>query len=140
MSRNKSADKKRIIERLKNTPIVELACKQVGIARATYYRWFKEDPEFASQCEVALEQSTATINDMAESQLISAIKEKNMSAISFWLRHHHKAYETRIKVDGHIIHETEALSPEQEELVTKALRMVGLLEASPAVSSEETQS
>jgi RNA processing factor Prp31 len=99
----------------------------VGIARATYYRWCKDDPEFADACSEAIDQSVGTINDMAESQLISAIRDKNMTAISFWLRHHHRSYETRIKLDGRITHEAEALSPDQEALVSKALRLVGML-------------
>lgn len=127
MSRNQGKDKERILEQLRKTPIVEVACHNIGLPRATYYRWRKEDETFADACDEAIDQSAGKITDMAESRLISAIKEKNMSAIIFWLRHHHPAYESRLRVDGRIRHESELLSPEQEQLVAKALHMVGLL-------------
>lgn len=127
MSRNIVKDKERLLERLRNMPIVEAACKQIDLPRATYYRWRKDDEAFASGCDEAIEQSASKINDMAESQLISSIKDKNMTAIIFWLKHHHPAYEARLRLDGHIKHETEVLTPEQEELVSKALTMAGLL-------------
>ncbi len=34
-------NKKAIIEKLKQSPIIQIACKKVGIGRATYYRWRK---------------------------------------------------------------------------------------------------
>lgn len=127
MSRNQTLEKQQLIERLLKTPIIELACKQTGIARATYYRWTKSDPAFATACNEAIEQSSMLVNDMAESQLISAIKDKNMVAIQFWLRHHHTRYETRIRVDANLKHETSELNSEQAEIVGRALRIGGLL-------------
>jgi hypothetical protein len=38
IANNKAAEKLRIIEQLNNMPIVEIACKRAGVARATYYR------------------------------------------------------------------------------------------------------
>jgi hypothetical protein len=126
MSRNQAADKKRLLSCLMKSPIVEVACKQANVPRSTYYRWRKDDEEFADACDVALEESAGRINDLAESQLISAIKEQNMTAIIFWLKHHHRAYRTRIELDANIKHDQEALSPEQAELVAQALRLAGL--------------
>lgn len=127
MSRNQKADKKKLLERLRSMPIVEVACKQVGLPRATYYRWRKDDADFASACDEAIEQSSDRINDLAESQLIAAIKDKNMSAITFWLRHHHVAYENRVRVDARVRHEPETLTAEQAELVANALKLGGFL-------------
>lgn len=124
--RNLDKDKKKLLEQLKKVPIIQVACERAGIPRSTFYRWRKEDLEFLSECETALEQSSAVINDMAESQLINAIKNQNMTAIIFWLKHHHKAYETRIAVKGKLELEQKALTPEQEELIQRALKMVGL--------------
>ncbi|HVX58446.1 MAG TPA: phBC6A51 family helix-turn-helix protein [Candidatus Saccharimonadales bacterium] len=134
MSRNQAQDKKKILERLRKMPIVEAACKQVGLPRATYYRWRTDDEEFAAVCDEAIEQSAGMINDMAESQLIQAIKQQNMTAITFWLRNHHPAYEAKLRLNGRIKHVTETLNPEQELLVAKALSMAGLL---PAEQPEE---
>ncbi len=65
---------------------------------------------------------------MAESQLLSAIRDKNLTAIIFWLKHHHKTYETRVNVQGTIKHQAEALTEEQSELVERALQLAGLIE------------
>jgi hypothetical protein len=66
------------------------------------------------------------INDLAESQLVSSIKEKNMTAIIFWLKHHHRAYRTKIELDAHIKNDQQELTPEQAELIAQALRLAGL--------------
>jgi hypothetical protein len=98
------------------------------LPRATYYRWRKEDEDFATACDDAIATSSDLINDMAESQLISAIKEKNLTAIMYWLRHHHPAYVARLKLDANIRHEQQELTPEQAEMVARALRMAGLIQ------------
>ena len=136
MSHNQEKAKKQMLERLQKTPIVEVVCKQIGLSRATYYRWRKDDDDFAEACDEAIEESSGRINDMAESQLISAIKDQNMTAIIFWLKHHHAAYEARVKVDGRITHVTEELSPEQAALVENALKNAGLLLAGSEGSDE----
>lgn len=127
MSRNQEADKKRLLLRLAKTPIVEVACKQANVPRPTYYRWRKSDEAFAAACDEAIEHSSALINDLAESQLIAAIREQNLTAVMYWLRHHHPAYITRIKVDASLKREPEELTPEQAELVEKSLINAGLL-------------
>lgn len=127
MSRNQAKEKKKLIEQLKKMPIVEVACKNLGLPRATYYRWRQADQKFADACDEAIEQSSGMVSDMAESQLINAIKEKNMTAIIFWLKHHHPRYTARLLLEGRIRHETEVLTPEQEDLVLRALTMAGLL-------------
>lgn len=127
MSRDQQNDKSKLVAALRKTPIVEIACKQSGVPRSTYYRWRKEDEIFAEGADGALAHSLALINDLAESQLISAIKDKNLTAIIFWLKNHHGAYETRIKVDAKIRQEPQELTPEQIELVAQGLRHAGLL-------------
>lgn len=127
MSSLMQRNKERLITELRRTPIVQLACQKTNVSRATYYRWRKDNETFADTCDEAIEESAGKINDMAESQLISSIKDKNMTAIIFWLKHHHPVYEARLRLDGRITHESEVLTPEQEELVGKALAMAGLL-------------
>ncbi len=131
MSRDQAKDKQRIVEQLGKMPIVEAACRQLSLPRATYYRWRKDDEVFAEACDDAIEQSTGKINDMAESQLVAAIKDKQMGAITFWLRHHHKSYKAKIEIDANVRQDNQILTPEQAELVTQALRLAGL-------ASEET--
>ena len=129
-------DKGLLLEKLRNTPIIQVACQQVGMGRATYYRWRKRDKEFARKADEALFDGRAFVNDMAESQLISAIKDNNLGAIIFWLRSHHSSYSPKIEVDANIKIEKEILTPEQELLVKKALKLAGLLTAPKGEKNE----
>ena len=95
-------NKEAIVEKLKQSPIIQIACKKVGISRATYYRWRKQDKRFKKLADKAIYEGILLINDMAESQLISAIKDKHMTGIIFWLKNRHSAYADRIKVDANI--------------------------------------
>lgn len=126
MSRNQDADKKRLLAQLERTPIVEAACKKAGLPRSTYYRWRKDDEEFAEQCDETIDLSVGRINDLAESQLINAIKNQNMTAITFWLKHHHGKYRNRLEIDARIEAVQQELTPEQSEVVARALRLAGL--------------
>ena len=92
-------DKRLIIERLKKVPIVQTACEKVGISRSTYYRWRKEDLIFAALCDHAIKEGILLINDLAENQLMRAISETNMTAIIYWLKHHHPTYREKIQTD-----------------------------------------
>lgn len=117
----KRNDKKAIIEQLRKTPIIQIACEKIGLARATFYRWKKEDQKFADKVEQAIEEGSHLINDMAESQLISAIKSNNLSAIIFWLKNHHRSYSPKLEVTTK---NTDApLTEEQKEIIRKSLSM-----------------
>lgn len=126
IEKRQAKQKETILEYLKKTPIVQVVCERSDVSRATYYRWKKEDSDFARQADEALDEGTSLINDMAESQLISAIKDKNLGAIIFWLRSHHPSYASKLEITGKIKHE-EQLTPEQEALVTKALKISALI-------------
>lgn len=119
--------KEEVIENLRKTPIVQVVCEKLGIGRASYYRWRKEDKEFAEKADAAIDEGLNLVNDMAESQLLSAIKDKNMTAIIFWLKNHHRAYTNKIELNGTINHTSEELTKEQELLVRSALINAGLL-------------
>ena len=83
--------KKATIESLeKSLGVVTTACKQVGIARSTFYEWLK-DPNFKKQVDDV--QNIAL--DFAESQLHKQIKEGNTTATIFLLK-------TRGKKRGYI--------------------------------------
>lgn len=127
MSRNIEKDKKALLAKLRATPIVEVACKQAGVPRSTFYRWCKNDEAFAEACDEAIDQSAGLINDMAESQLINAIKDSNMTAIMFWLKHHHRVYRNRLEIDAKVEGVQQELTTEQSELVTQALKLAGLI-------------
>lgn len=127
-------DKQLLIEQLKKIPIIQIICERVGISRATFYRWKNDDSQFAQAVETAIHEGVSLVNDMAESQLISAIKDKNFSAIAYWLNHRHPSYTNKVEVTAKLKHDHEQLTPEQEILVTKALRLASVL-PSPSLDS-----
>ncbi|KKT28770.1 MAG: hypothetical protein UW14_C0003G0018 [Candidatus Yanofskybacteria bacterium GW2011_GWA2_44_10] len=131
----KKDQKALLLEQLKKTPIVQIACEKLGISRMTYYRWRKSDTEFAKASDEALSEGSLLINDMAESQLISAIRDKNMTAVIYWLKNHHTTYTDRLEISGHLKHSSEKLTPEQEALIKQALRLVS---SSPKNKHEKT--
>lgn len=85
-------NKENLIEQLRTIPVIQVACQKAGIGRATYYRWCGEDKDFKKRADEALNEGTFFINDLAESKLISAIKDGNMTAIIYWLKNHHPPY------------------------------------------------
>jgi hypothetical protein len=120
-------NKEQLIEQLKKTPIIQVSCEKVGIGRATFYRWKQEDQDFATRADEALAEGSSLVNDVAESQLMSAIRDKNLTAIIFWLKHHHPNYATKVEVTARLKADNEVLTPEQEVLVTKALKLASLI-------------
>ena len=118
-------NKQDIVEQLKKTPVVEIACKKVGVGRSTYYRWRKEDKVFAQVVEESLEIGSSLISDMAESQLIKAIQDGNMTGIIFWLKNHHPTYANKLELTAKV-KDNEELTPEQKEIVKQALQLASL--------------
>ena len=122
-----SKQKQLILEQLKKTPIIQVATEKVGVARSSFYRWKATDKKFAVAVDEAIDQGVSLMNEYAESMLISAIKDQNLTAVFYWLNHRHPAYETRLRVDGRIKHQTDELTPEQTKLIEGALKNAGLL-------------
>lgn len=114
-----------LLKQLKSTPIVQVACEKTGVGRATYYRWRKEDKEFLKESDIALGEGKSLVNDMAESQLLSAIRDRNLTAIIFWLKNHHKTYGTKIEVSGEIKTRDDPLTEEQQKVIAQALELAG---------------
>ncbi len=119
----KSNDTKKLfLENLKKVPIIQVACEKAGISRATVYRWRDKDKKFRKTLNEALSEGESLINDMGESQLISLMKEKNFSAIRFWLNHRHDKFKERVEITTKS-EEQEKLSPEQQRIVKEALKL-----------------
>ncbi len=117
-------DKERVLEMLRSTPIIEVACKKAGVGRSTYYRWKSEDPEFNTASDDALEDGIALINDMTESQLISLIKDKKFQAVQFWLKHNHKRFLLKEKEHSLFRHQKDLpLSKDQQKILGQALKV-----------------
>ncbi len=119
-------NKARLVEQLKKTPIVQIACEKEGVGRASYYRWRKEDQEFADAADEAMCTGKSLISDLAESQLIKAIRDGNMTAIIYWLKNQHPDYRTRVELSGRLETIGKTLTPEQVENIEKALKFASL--------------
>jgi hypothetical protein len=80
------------LEQIKTIPNISLACEKVGLARNTIYRWCHEDPDFKNRLDEALGNGVESVNDLAESKLITQINSGNMQAIKYWLDNNKKNY------------------------------------------------
>lgn len=123
IAKRQDLEKKLLLEQLRKMPVIESACQKVNISRASYYRWRAKSKEFAKKADEALQEGSLLINDLAEGQLMSAIRDRNLTAIIFWLRNHHPIYKDRVEIKGELKHQYQ-LTSEQEKLISKALTMV----------------
>ena len=112
-----------LIENLKRMPIIQIACEKTGVSRATFYRWKNSNNKFSHQVDEALKESVEMVNDIAEAKLIASIKEGNMTALIYWLKHRHRAYSNKVELSGSLTHVSGEISEEYKELISKALRI-----------------
>lgn len=115
---------RQFLDELRKIPIVQVACEKTGLSRNSVYRWRNDDAEFRKAMEEAIAEGEELVNDMSEGQLLTLIKEKNWSAISFWLRKRNPKFKDRIEVE--VTPKQEQLTPEQEETVREALRLASM--------------
>ncbi len=133
-----------LLEQLRKMPIVQIACEKAGVSRATYYRWKKEDEKFAEAADEALQDGVTLVSDMAESQLLSQIRDNNLGAIMYWLKHRNPNYNNKLEVTARLKNVDDELTPEQEAAITEALKLASFTEenssdsltASPAQREE----
>jgi predicted DNA binding protein len=118
-------EKSLVVEQLRKTPIVQIVCEKLGIARATFYRWKKEDQAFARMADEALFEGVLLMNDMAESQLLTAIRDGDMTAIMFWLRCRHASYGNKLQLNATVEHRDRTLTPEERATIRRALKLGG---------------
>ncbi len=126
--------KELVLDQLKKSPIVEAACQKAGITRTTFYRWKKDDSEFAKLADEALIEGQLLVNDLAENQLIGAVKDRNLSAVQYWLRHHHPSYANKLQISHD--NQTDELTAEQEEVVRRALELASGSESQEQVINQ----
>ena len=83
MNKTEQLKKWQLLEALeKSLGIVSTACQSVGVSRTTYYKYYNDDEQFKSQVDGISDIAL----DCAESQLFELIKEKNVTAIIFFLK------------------------------------------------------
>jgi len=84
--------KRALLKELEKTDNIYAACHKVGVAPATYYRWIQNDKQFKKDAAAAKRIGRKNIADISEHGLLIKIKEGNMEAIKYGLRHNHKRY------------------------------------------------
>ena len=67
------------------------------------------------------------INDLAESQLISAMKDQNLTAVMYWLNHRHNIYRNKLEISGDVNVKNKKLSREEEKEIMRALKLASLI-------------
>jgi len=112
-----------LLAQLRKTPIIQIACKNAGIARSTYYEWYKKDLVFRKEADKAMNEGIQLVNDLAESKVIAGIKDDNVTLTIFWLKNHHDTYRDKLQLSSTKPKE-EALSKEEQKLVERALALI----------------
>lgn len=92
-----------ILEALKTTPLVNVACAKAGIARSSYYRWVNDDLEFKKRAQRAMRSGTHNMNDIMEGLLFQKAKQGSLNAITYYLSHMHPNYRKKDKVKVEIV-------------------------------------
>lgn len=131
----KNKVKNSFLEELKKIPIVQVACERTGISRNSIYRWKREDKDFSKLMDEALSEGEDLVNDMSESQLLTLIKEKNFSAIRFWLNHRNPKFKDKVEVTTKVDIDDE-LNPAQQEVVRKAFAFASII---PKVTNNQDE-
>jgi len=101
MKHDTEKNKQKVIEALERSlGIVTPACKEIGISRETFYKWYRQDDEFKRSVddinEIAL--------DFAENQLLKKIKEGSERSILFYMKYkaRKRGYTEDINITGNI--------------------------------------
>ena len=97
----KTSRKQQILKDLKEAHgIVSVTCSKNNINRKTFYEWVKTDPKFKN----AVDEINETTIDIVEGYLLSLIRDKNPTAIIFYLktRGRHRGYNEKIDISTHL--------------------------------------
>ena len=125
MKKDKKKDE--FLEQLKRVPIVTVATEKSGISRQSVYRWRKKDKDFTKAMDEALAEGEELVNDLSESQLLTLIKDKNFSAIRFWLNHRSPKFKDKMEVTTKVDVNDDELTPEQQAIVRKAFDLASII-------------
>ena len=83
MNNNEQLKKESLLKALeKSLGIVSTACRDVGISRTTYYKYYNEDSEFSSEVDNVGDSTL----DFVESKLFDLINNGNVAATIFYMK------------------------------------------------------
>jgi hypothetical protein len=112
--------KEKFIQELTINPFIETACRKLKVCRATIYRWLKEDHYFKKAADEAIIISNGSIDDLAKSKLVEAIKNNDSGMIKYHLSKRHKEY---ISETGIISEERYVLTPEKKAEINRRVKL-----------------
>lgn len=121
IKKRQDRDKQALIEQLCRLPITQVAYEKVGITRMTASRWRKASKKFAEDMDAAMEEGREFINDLAESQVITLIRQGEIKAVRLWLQHNHKRYADKLELTGSAIAER-PMTPVEKALLKQAFK------------------
>lgn len=82
----------RLIEEIEKHGIIQSACDKYNISRQAFYRWMKEDKEFLKMVNEARSLGDGVVNDIAVSNVLTGIKNRDVGYTKFWLKHRHSEF------------------------------------------------
>lgn len=99
------------------------ACKSVNVPFSTAYDWRTQDAEFDKAVKAARDASDEMGGDLAESKLMKAINNEELTAILFYLKTKHKkrGYVERQETDHGLRKDAE---PEDADIIANALALL----------------
>lgn len=98
--------KSKLLTELEKYGNVYYACNRVGIARATYYRWLKEDSTFKRFAKASMKMGRDNLCDAAEHSLALLVKDKDFHSITYVLGHNSPRYKPKRENRVYIEHRT----------------------------------
>lgn len=116
-----------VLESLRKMPIIGIVCVKTGVSRATFYRWKATDAIFAKEADSAQAEGEAVINELAESKIIKAINDDNLTSAMYWLNHREPRFSSKVEI-ATSTKPQEALTTQQEKTVKEALALIGIIE------------
>lgn len=125
-TQKRNRNKVRLLRELQENPLIERACKKVGIVRSTYYRWLNNDPDFKKASMNAQEVGRNKINDFVESKLIESISNGSVQGMKLWLTHNHSLYRT---AQSRNWEDAVAALIEYDRMFNRAIKVLGVHEA-----------
>lgn len=136
-----SDERSKIIEILSENPSIHYACRKVGVARATHYRWMKDNADYRTAISRALKNGRQLWNENAEAVLLKKVREGNMRAVTFYLTHNDARYIPKRSIYSEPLTEKERrdyerlqrvvekdkLPPHLKEPILRALEKYGII-------------
>ncbi len=89
--------KENLLKEIEKSGNVHLSCMKIGVDKATFYRWKKDDKQFNKRASEAVKRGRDNNCDIAEHALLLKIKEKDLGAIKYQLSHNSPRYKPKIR-------------------------------------------